>query len=88
MFLDTSRYYKQKTVTVLTKDNRPVKALKLRKLPVIIGKSYTVKDNDRLDVIANKNYKKPSWFWHIADANTELEAQKLVAETNRTINVP
>jgi hypothetical protein len=27
-------------------------------------------------------------FWHLADANTELEANELVKETGRIIKVP
>ena len=45
-------------------------------------------ENDRLDIIAQRQYNDPTWFWHIADANTDLEANNLVRETLRVIVVP
>jgi hypothetical protein len=44
-------------------------------------------------VIAQRKYGDPTKFWHVADANTELEANNLViqrpeAEEVITINVP
>jgi len=86
MFLKTSRYFKQKTVE--TKGKPTVKALTLRRLPVVKGNAVEVKGNYRLDIIAQRQYNDPTMFWHIADANTELQADRLVEETGRVINVP
>jgi hypothetical protein len=52
-----------------------------------------VKGTDRLDVMAQRQYSDGTRFWHIADANTELEASKLVEprvldEDVRIISVP
>jgi nucleoid-associated protein YgaU len=33
---------------------------------------YTVRDGDRLDVLANKVYGRPDYWWKLADANPEL----------------
>lgn len=88
MFLETSRYYKQKIVDVVAKDGRQVKAVMLRRLPSVNGKPTVIKGNDRLDIMAQRQYKDPTMFWHIADANTELQANDLVRETGRTIKVP
>lgn len=88
MFLESSRYYKQKIVETVTKDGRQVKALTLRRLPDISGKLTTIKGNDRMDIMALRLYNNPIMFWHIADANTELQADQLVTETGRKIKVP
>ncbi|MBS1912267.1 MAG: hypothetical protein JST22_09805 [Bacteroidetes bacterium] len=88
MFLESSRYAKQKTVTVQNPDGTVVQAVTLRRLPYVAGTPFVVKENDRLDIIALNRYKDSAMFWHIADANTELEANDLLNETARTINVP
>lgn len=88
MFLESSRYYREKTVDIKTKDGRIVKAVALRRLPAVSGKATVVKGNDRLDIMAQRQYNKPTLFWHIADANTELQANDLVKETGCVINVP
>ncbi len=88
MFLESSRYYKVETVEVVLKDGRTVKAVKLRRLPEITGTPTVVKANDRLDIMAQRQYNDPTRFWHIADANTELQANDLMAETGRIIQAP
>jgi hypothetical protein len=88
MFLPNSRYARTAVVDVRTTDGRTVKAIKLRRLPAVSGASVTVTDHDRLDAIAQRRYGEPTWFWHIADANTELDAQALVRAPRRTILVP
>ncbi len=87
MFLKNSRYYKQKIVTT-TVGKQEVKAVTLRRLPGIAGEALEVKGNDRLDILAQHQYEDPTLFWHIADANIELEANRLVEETGRIIEVP
>lgn len=88
MFLDNSRYFKLKTVTVTDENGREVTAVTLRRLPYVAGRPAVVKGNDRLDVIAQRQFKDATLFWHVADANTELEANKLVGEAGETILVP
>lgn len=93
MFLENSRYFTVKTVEAETKEGRTVTAVKLRRLPYVAGTPTLVKGNDRLDVMAQRRYSDPTMFWHIADANTELEANDLVKqrehdEAARMINVP
>ena len=87
-FLSSSRYAKQSTVTVELADGRTVKALTLRRLPTTSGEAVTVEENDRLDLMANRRYRDPTRFWHIADANRELEANRLTAEAGSEIDVP
>lgn len=88
MFLETSRYYKQKIVDTVAKEGRTVKAVTWRRLPDITGKPTVIKGNDRLDIMALRQYKNATMFWHIADANTELQANNLVKGTGRIIVVP
>lgn len=88
MFLESSRYYKQRTVDAVLKDGRSVKAVTLRRLPVVEGKETVIKGNDRLDIISQRQYGNPAMFWHIADANTELEANDLVKKAGRIIILP
>lgn len=93
MFIDNSRYSEVKTVDVETENRRIVSAIKLRRLPGADGPPAVIKGSDRLDVMAQRQYSDGTKFWHIADANTELEASKLVTQRMqdkeiRIINVP
>ena len=93
MFLESSRYVDVKTVTTQTRDGRTVTAVRLRRLPYVAGTLTAVKQNDRLDILAQRKYGNAAKFWHIADANTELEAENLTTkrpqfEVELTIYVP
>jgi hypothetical protein len=98
MFKDSSRYAKQPTVEVELENGRNATAITLRRLPPTIGLPAEVKGNDRLDVIALRKYKDSTKFWHVADANSELQANDLVKteppenplapQPARTIQVP
>lgn len=98
MFKDSSRYAKQKTVEVELPNGRSVTAVTLRRIPPTDGTPIPVKANDRLDVMALRKYKDSTKFWHVADANTELQANDLVKtepidnplvpQPARTIQVP
>jgi hypothetical protein len=87
MFLKTSRYYKQEKVETKI-GTKTGSAVTLRRLPSTDGTRVQVKGNDRLDIIARYQYDDPAKFWHIADANSELQANDLVKQTGRIINVP
>ncbi len=88
MFLESSRYYRVETVNEVTKDGRTVKAVKIRRLAKVNGQPTVVKGNDRLDIMAQRQYSNPTKFWHIADANTELQANDLVKDAGRVIEIP
>jgi hypothetical protein len=88
MFLENSRYHKQPTADVKTCDGHSVQALKLRKLPPEPGQAHAVQQHDRLDVLAQQKYGDGTKFWHIADANSELQANDLVTEPGVKINLP
>ena len=41
-----------------------------------------------INVLSDPQYQDPTRFWHIADANTELQANDLVCEPGQVIQVP
>ena len=88
MFAESSRYVQLRTVDVKTSDGRDVQAVALRRLPYVAGRPAVVKDSDRLDVMAGRAFGDATLFWHIADANTDLDSRELAAETGREILVP
>ncbi|TCO70113.1 hypothetical protein [Rhodovulum euryhalinum] len=88
MFTKDSRYAKTPTVTVKDAAGRDVTAVKLRSLPDTAGQPLTVTAADQLDVIADRCFRDGARFWHIADANTELEANDLLVPVGRVIAVP
>lgn len=77
MFLENSRYFGQKTMNVELPDGRAVPALEPRRLPSPPAAPREVKGHDRLDIIAQRSYQDGTTFWHIADANTRIEARLL-----------
>jgi len=87
MFLESSRYYKLRQEETATQDGRIVKVVTLRRLPQVDGTPTLIKANNQLDVIAQRQYGDGTRFWHIADANSELEANELM-QAGRTIEVP
>lgn len=88
MFGRNSRYHGSDTVAVPDESGRSVQVVKLRPLPAVSGEATTVRSGDQLDVMSDRRYKEGTRFWHLADANSELEANALVARDGRVIRVP
>lgn len=88
MFLSNSRYAGLDTVTATGPDGREVAAVTLRVIPETSGTPTLVKTGDKLDVMADRRYRDGTRGWRIADANSELEANALVARDGRVIAVP
>ncbi len=88
MFLKNSRYYGLPTVIARDRDGDTVTAVKLRRMLAVAGDPFIVQGHDRLDVICDMQYGDPTRYWHIADANTELEANELIRVAGRVIAVP
>ena len=88
MFLDNSRYARLTPSNVKLRSGREVSVIHLRRLPAVSGAPHTVRGHDRLDIIAQRTYGDSTRFWHIADANTELDAKKLMQPVGRVIEVP
>ncbi len=80
MFEANSRYAKLPVVEVETVKGKKVDVVKLRRLPYAPGNLAEVKGTGRLDIMAHRKYKDGTKFWHVADANTELEANDLVEQ--------
>jgi hypothetical protein len=80
MFDANSRYIKCPVVEVEGARGEKVNAVKLRRLPYAPGNLAELKGTDRLDIMAHRKCKDGTKFWHIADANTEFEANDLVAQ--------
>jgi len=78
MFAPNSRYAKSQVVEVETATGIKAHAVKLRRLPYTPGNLTEIKGTDRLDLLAHRKYSDGTYFWHIADANSELEANDLV----------
>jgi hypothetical protein len=78
MFDANSRYVKCPVVEVGADNGQKVNVVTLRRLPYTPGNLTETKGTDRLDVMAHTRYKDGTKFWHVADANSELEANRLV----------
>ena len=64
-------------------------AVRLRRLPAPPGSPETVTAAaDRPDLIAERRLRDATRFWHVADANTELDARDLTRPVGRAVNVP
>ena len=88
MFPPNSRYANLPRVTATDAEGREVTAVKLRTLGTPGGQDVTIAASDQLDVISDQCFGDATRFWHVADANTDLDARDLTAETGRTIKVP
>lgn len=86
-FLPSSRYAELPTVEAPGASGRPVTVVKLRRIPAPDGDPVLLAAHDRLDVMAHDRYDNSTEYWHIADANTELDASDLV-QPGRVIKVP
>jgi hypothetical protein len=78
MFGANSRYAKSPIVDARTRDGKSARVVAVRRLPYVPGNLTEVKGVDRLDLMAHRKYQDGTKFWRVADANTELEANRLV----------
>lgn len=88
MFLKSSRYAQLPVVAATDAAGREVSAVRLRRLPATDGTPQRLAAHDQLDVIAEQRYADPTRFWHVADANSELDSARLARPAGRTIKVP
>jgi len=90
MFLKNSRYADVPTVSAPSprSEGGEVTVAKLRLLPATPGEASAVRGHDQLDAMSEARYRDATRYWHIADANTELEAAELTREPARVIQVP
>ncbi|HEY8973284.1 MAG TPA: hypothetical protein VIN75_03640 [Burkholderiaceae bacterium] len=88
MFLKNSRYAGLPLVTAKNRAGEDVAAVVLRPLPSSGGDAVTVRAHDQLDAMAEQRYGDVTRYWHVADANAELEAASLLRPAGRPIDVP
>jgi hypothetical protein len=84
--LKSSRYANVELVQANV-GGRVVAAVKLRRLPEPAATTHVVDAEERLDTIAEHSYGDATRGWHIADANSELDARAL-ARSQRVIRKP
>ena len=85
---DLPHLYRCASHTSLTAQHRFLLALRLRHLPPTAGEAHSVRDHDRLDALAHAGFADGTRFWHIADANTALDARQLTATVGATLKLP
>ena len=88
MFLKNSRYFGLATVKAVNRAGAEVAAVKLRPLPGTAGDPVSVQAHDQLDAMSEQRYADATRYWHIADANTEIEAANLTRRPGRVIQAP
>ena len=77
MFLKNSRYANTPQVQITLADGTQVAAVQLRTVPATPGDATPITSNHRLDIMADRMYGDATRYWHIADANTALDANRL-----------
>ncbi|MGZ5205598.1 MAG: hypothetical protein ACXWCV_09675 [Caldimonas sp.] len=90
MFLKNSRYAGLPTVAARgPRSDGSIVVVKLRPLPDTPGDPTAIRAHDQLDAMSETLYAGDATrYWHIADANSELEAAELTRTTGRVVDVP
>jgi hypothetical protein len=90
MFLKNSRYAGLPTVPAHgPRSDGSIPVVKLRPLPDTTGEATEIHGHDQLDAMSERLHAGDATrYWHIADANSELEAAELTRTTGRVIDVP
>lgn len=92
MFEPSSRYYVIETAEVTTAGGRQIAYKRRRFLPqgaaMPLLVEVTVRQGERLDLIAAAALGDPQQFWRIADANEAMDPFDLTQEPGRVLRVP
>ena len=92
-FPPDSRYYGSGTLTYTAPDGSQITYLARRIVPqpgapnFATVAQHTVKQGDRLDLIAAKYLGDPLIFWLICDANGAIDPNSLIDPPGKTINI-
>ncbi len=92
-FPTDSRYYGTGTLTYVNPAGESIAYLARRIVPQPGAPNFatiaqhTVRQGDRLDLIAAKYLADPLMFWLICDANGAIEPHDLVATMGRVLNI-
>jgi nucleoid-associated protein YgaU len=88
-----SRYYGSRTLTYVTPAGETITYLARRIVPqpgapnFATIATHTVRQGDRLDLIAARYLGDPLIFWLICDANGAIDPADLVAAAGRVLNI-
>lgn len=89
MFDEQSRYAGLESYATTDANGRPIRMIKLRRLPATAGAPQLLNDRDRLDLLSYQRYADGTRYWHIADANASLAAAwELTARRPDPTNLP
>jgi nucleoid-associated protein YgaU len=90
-FPTDSRYHGSATLTYTTPDGRSLTYLARRFVPPATNFStiaqHTVKQGDRLDLLAARYLGDPLLFWLICDANGAIRPDALVETSGTVLNI-
>ena len=92
-FPTDSRYYGSSTLTYVTPAGESITYLARRIVPqpgapnFATVAQHTVRQGDRLDLIAAKYLGDPLIFWLICDANGAIDPEDLVATPGEVLNI-
>ena len=92
-FPTDSRYYRSGTLTYTTPDGQSITYLARRFVPqpgapnFATIASHTVRQGDRLDLIAARYLGDPLVFWLICDANGAIRPDDLVETPGRVLSI-
>jgi nucleoid-associated protein YgaU len=92
-FPTDSRYYNSSTLTYLGPGGQPTTYLARRFVPQPGSANYstvathTVRQGDRLDLLAAKYLGDPLIYWLICDANGAIRPEQLVETPGKTLNI-
>ena len=92
-FPTDSRYYGSRTLTYVTPAGETITYLARRIVPqpgtpnFATIATHTVRQGDRLDLIAARYLGDPLIFWLICDANGAIEPNELVEAAGRVLNI-
>jgi hypothetical protein len=92
MFDQDSRYSEIGRAVHVTSDGREITYVQRRFLPpgeaLPLLTEVTIKDGDRLDLIAARTLGQVEQRWRIADANNAMRLQDLLSEPGKVLRVP
>jgi nucleoid-associated protein YgaU len=92
-FPTDSRYYRSATLSLLTPSGQTITYLARRFVPqpgapnFATVATHTVKQGDRLDLLAAKYLGDPLMFWLICDANGAIRPDELVETPGKVLNI-
>jgi hypothetical protein len=92
MFDQDSRYHEIGKAVHVTRDGREISYVQRRFLPhgeaLPLLTEVTIKDGDRLDLIAVRALGQVEQSWRIADANNAMSPRDLMSEPGQVLRVP